>query len=297
MTKRQKLKEQFPQIREGEPLKNHSMLRVGGPADLFYELTNIEELPQLLTLAEENQIPYKIIGRGTNILFTDRGFRGLIIKNLTCEHSVNGNEITADGGLLLSQIIKISVENNLTGLEQLYGLPGTIGGAVFGNAGIPGTEIGKFVKNVVLFDVGSGIQEIPGDQINFSYRHSSIQNERKIIMRVTLTLLPGEEQKSKDLIKKIDIIRRGKQPTGYSAGSFFKNPMPDKSAGYLIEQVGLKGYSIGDAQISPKHANFLMNKKNATADEILRLADLAKQKVKDKFGINLETEVKIVGDL
>lgn len=297
MTKQQKLKEQFPQIRENEPLKNHCMLRVGGPADLFYELTNIEELPQMLTLAEENQIPYKIVGRGTNILFTDKGFRGLIIKNLTGDYSINNNEITADCGMLLSQIIKLSVENNLTGLEPLYGLPGTIGGAVFGNAGIPKIEIGRFVKNVVLFDVGSGIQEIEGDKINFSYRHSSIQNERKIIMRVTLTLTPGEKEKSKDMMKKIDVIRRGKQPTGYSAGSFFKNPTPERSAGYLIEQVGLKGYSIGDAQISPKHANFLMNKKNATAQDILSLAELAKQKVKEKFGINLESEVKIIGDL
>lgn len=292
----QNFKERFPRIREKEPLKNHCTFRVGGPADFFYELTNIEELPELITFSEENTIPYRLIGRGTNILFTDKGFRGLIIKNLTKECRIDGDEITADSGVLLSQIIRMSVDHNLSGLEPLYGLPGSIGGAVCGNAGIPGTETGSFVKMVTLFNVSDGIREVPANNIEFRYRQTSLQKSGDLVMRVTLRLKKGAAQQSKEYMKKIDEIRRGKQPTGFTAGSFFKNPSA-KPAGYLIDQAGLKGKCIGDAEISPKHANFFMNRGRATAVEILELAKLAQQKVKENFGIDLEMEVKIIGDL
>lgn len=292
-----KLKERFCNLRENEPLKNHCTLRVGGPADLFYELANIEELPELLMLAEEAQIPYRIIGRGTNILFTDKGFRGLIIKNVASECAINGQEILADGGIVLAQIVRLSVDNDLTGLEPLNGIPGTLSGAIWGNAGIPGTEICSFVKNVTVYNVSDGIRELGQGDFDFTYRHTSFQDSKDIILRATLTLKKGSGKKSKELMAQISEIRRGKQPVGYSAGSFFKNPQPDKSAGYLIEQVGLKGHKIGDAQISPKHANFFLNTGNATASQILELANLAQKKVKEKFGIKLEMEVKIIGDL
>lgn len=298
----EKLKERFPNIRQDELLKNHCTFRVGGPADFFYELKNIEELPALITYSEENNIQYRIIGRGTNVLFTDKGFRGLIIKNITGEYTVDENEISADSGVLLSQIIRLSVEHNLSGLEPLYGLPGTIGGAVWGNAGIPATEIGSFVKMVTLFNAADGVRDLAGENITFTYRHTSLQDTKDVIMRVTLRLEKGDSEKetahhSKELMKKIDEIRRGKQPIGFTAGSFFKNPQSDKSAGYLIDCAGLKGMSVGDAEISPKHANFFMNKGNAKTSEILELAELAIQKVKDLFGITLEMEVKIIGEL
>lgn len=296
MTLFQKLKERFPGIREQEPLKNHGTFRVGGPADFFYEMTNIEELPELISLAEENSVAYRIIGRGTNVLFTDKGFRGLIVKNLSKEYRVEGTQIYAQSGVLLSQIIRLAVENNLTGLEPLYGLPGSIGGAVWGNAGVPGCETGSFVKNVRLFNVSDGIQEVPGNEISFSYRATSLQKMPDVIMAATLELQDGSKEKSKELMKKIDEIRRGKQPIGYSAGSFFKNPSPEKSAGFLIDQAGLKGLSVGDAEISQKHANFFLNRGKASASDILELGTKARAKVKEKFGITLEMEVKIIGE-
>lgn len=297
MTLLQKFKEQFPGIRTQEPLKTHSTFRVGGPADFFYDLTNIEELPLLATFAEENSIPYKFIGRGTNILFTDKGFRGLIIKNLTKEYRIEGNRITADSGVLLSQIIRTSVENNLTGLEPLYGLPGSVGAAIWGNAGIPGTEVSHFLISATLFNVSDGIREVSKDELTFQYRSSSLQKSKELVMRVILELPSGKSAQSKEKIKKIDEIRRGKQPTGYSAGSFFKNPSAEKPAGYLVDKAGLKGTQLGDAEISPKHANFFMNRGHATAAEILELGKIAQEKVLEKFGVRLEMEVKIIGDL
>ncbi|MBI4994403.1 UDP-N-acetylmuramate dehydrogenase [Candidatus Peregrinibacteria bacterium] len=292
-----KIKKQFPLVRQNEPLKNHCSFRVGGPADAFYELKNIEELPPLITLAEENNIPYKIIGRGTNILFTDKEFRGLIIKNITNNCVVNGDEISADSGVILAQIIRLSIDNNLNGLEFFYGIPGTIGGAVYGNAGVPGTEIGSFVKSLTLFNASDGVREDGGNDVKFGYRESSLQQTHDIILRVTLKLNPAPKNLSQELLKKINEIRRGKQPSGYSAGSFFKNPSPDLPAGYLIDQTGLKGYVLGDAEISQKHANFFINRGHATAKDLLALMHLAQEKVKAKFKIELEPEVKIIGEL
>ncbi len=264
---------------------------------MFYELKNIEELPSLITFAEENAVPYKIIGRGTNILFTDKGFRGLIIKNITNKYSLDDEEISADSGVILAQIIQLSVSNNLTGLEALYGLPGTIGAAVYGNAGIPGTEIGSFVGNLTVFNTSDGVREIAKDDVSFKYRWSSLQESHDIILRVTLRLKKADKTTPKNIAKQINDIRRNAQPTGYSAGSFFKNPSPDKSAGYLIDQAGLKGYSLGDAEISQKHANFFINRGHATAKDLLALMRLAQEKVKEKFKIELESEVKIIGEL
>lgn len=293
----EKLKELFPKVRREESLKNHSTFRVGGPADFFYELTNIEELAVLVAFAEENTLPYRIIGRGTNVLFTDKGFRGLIIKNLTKEMRVEDTQIVADSGVLLSQIIRMCVDNNLRGLEHLYGLPGSIGGAVWGNAGVPGTEICSFVKKLILFNASDGVREIPGSEVFFDYRHTGLQESRDIVLRVVLELQKGQAHESKELMKQIDVIRRGKQPIGFSAGSFFKNLSREKSAGYLIDKAGLKGMRIGDSEISLKHGNFFMNLGNATASQILELAAVAQKKVKEKFGIDLEMEVKIIGDL
>lgn len=285
-------------MRFGEPLNNHCTFRVGGPADAFYELNKIDELPALIAAAQEKGIAYRLIGRGTNVLFTDKGFRGLIIKNFASGVKIEDNRITAESGTLLMQLVKLAVENNLTGLEPLYGLPGTLGAAIWGNAGVPGCEIGMFVRSVSLFNPlnpTEGARKAPVEKIEFSYRHTSLQDSAEIVMSATLELKKGAREKSKEEMKIIDAIRRGKQPIGYSAGSFFKNPSPDKPAGMLIDRAGLKGKRIGGAMISEKHANFFMNAENATAAEILKLADLAAGLVKEKFGIELEMEVKVIG--
>lgn len=290
------LKKAFPRMKTGELLKNHCTFRVGGPADYFYELFNVEELPQLITLANENQIPYVIFGRGSNVIFLDDGFRGLIIKNLSNRLNIQNDEITADSGVLLSEIIRKSVLADLTGLEPLYGLPGTIGGAIFGNAGVPGTEVSDFLKTVRAFNMEEGIHTHGRGQLDFSYRTSTFKKEnlKDAIMKIILKLKKGDQNISKTRMKEIDGIRRGKQPTGYTCGSFFKNPSKEKSAGMLIEKAGLKGKRIGGAEISLKHANFFMNVADASACDILALRDLAKKTVLEKFGIILQEEVRII---
>lgn len=283
-------------MKTGEPLKNHCTFRVGGPADYFYELFNIEELPQLITLADENQIPYVIIGKGSNVIFLDDGFRGLVIKNLSNRLNIQDDEVTADSGVLLSEIIRKSILADLTGLEPLYGLPGTIGGAIFGNAGVPGTEVSDFLKTVCAFNIEEGIHAHERSQLDFSYRTSTFKKEKSqdAIMEIILKLKKGDKNISKARMKEIDEIRRGKQPTGYTCGSFFKNPSKEKSAGMLIERAGLKGKRIGGAEISVKHGNFFMNVADASASDILALRDLAKKTVLEKFGVALEEEVRIL---
>jgi UDP-N-acetylmuramate dehydrogenase len=292
----EKFKKQFPGLKISEPLKSHCTFRVGGPADLFYELTNVEELPKLIVMAEANGINFKIIGRGTNTLFTDKGYRGLIIKNVSQGCAIDGDKIIADSGIILSVLIAFSVKNNLSGLEPFFGIPGTLGGAIYGNAGVPENEIGSLVESVTAFNIVDGIREIKSPDIAFSYRHSSLQDNKEILLRAKLKLKIGAQKQSQEQIRKIEEIRSGKQPKGWSAGSFFKNPTPEKSAGFLIDQAGLKGTRIGDAEISPKHGNFFINTGNATASQILELAELAQKAVKEKFGIDLEMEVKLVGE-
>lgn len=293
----EKIKKQFPALRKNEPLKNHCTFRVGGPAKFFYELKNIEELPSLVEFAEENSIKYKIIGRGTNVLFTDKGFGGLIIKNLSNNCRMEGEKIICDSGAVLAQIIRLSVENGLTGMEPLYGIPGTVGGAIWGNAGVPETCICDFVEKISVFCIDDGFYEIFKNDLKRAYRWTSLQESDDVILQAHLRLKKIAAGKSEKLLQQIARIRSGKQPAGYSAGSFFKNPSSNSPAGMLIDKAGLKGARIGDAEISPKHANFFMNCGNATADEILALAQKAQKKVKEKFGVDLQMEVKIIGDL
>lgn len=290
-------KEKFLRIKKDEPLKNHCTFRAGGPADFFYELFNIEEVSALITLAEENEIPYLVIGRGSNVLFRDGGFRGLVIKNLTNSLRVHEQWIMADSGVLLSAIVQKSVEAHLKGLEPLYGLPGSIGGAVYGNAGVPGTEIGQFVKTITVFSLEKGIHELEQGELEFEYRSSKLKKENKdVIMHVTLKLEAGDKERSREKIQLTDTIRRGKQPIGFTCGSFFKNPTGGPPAGKIIDECGLKGKRVGDAEINLKHGNFFMNLGNATASQIFELAEIAKKAAKEKFGVKLEEEVRIYGE-
>lgn len=297
----EKIKLRFPKIRENEPLKNHCTFRVGGSADLFYELSRPDDLEELIKAAQEEGIPYKVIGRGTNSLFTDKGFRGLIIKNLLNGVSVHGTRLHTGSGILLSELIRISVRENLTGLEPLYGVPGSVGAAIWGNAGVPAATFNSFLKRIEVLVPGKGRCTLGIDEAKkkelFAYRHTVFQEDATIILGAEIELEHGNREKSEMLLKEIDAARRAKQPIGLCAGSFFKNPSPDKAAGMLIEKAGLKGHTLGGAQISEKHANFFMNTGTATATELFELGRLAQKKVKELFGIDLEMEVKIIGDL
>ena len=291
------LKKRLPRIKENELLKNHCTFRVGGPADLFYELRDIEELPTLIQWAEENHVSYFMFGQGSNILFGDGGFRGLVIKNYANRIVVDDTTITADSGLVLAMLIVKMLEHELSGLESLYGLPGTVGGAVYGNAGVPGCEFSDFLRYITVYNIETGVRRVEKNDITFSYRPSRLQNQKDVILTVTIELKTGSKEHSKAEMKKIDTARRDKQPVGFTCGSFFKNPSKEKPAGMLIDKAELKGTRIGGAQISEKHGNFFMNVGDATAGDILSLSELAQKTVKEKFDITLEREVRIIGEL
>lgn len=297
----EKLKKSLTGLRLNEVLKQHCTFRVGGPADFFYEAKTSEDLIHAVETALNENIPYIVIGRGTNCIFTDKGYPGLIIKNMTRSIRVEGTQIHADSGVLWAQIINEALKYNLSGMEQLYGLPGSIGGAVWGNAGVPGLETGNLLRDVELFTPKKGRHTVDviknKKSIIFGYRQSSLQETMDIVISVTLQLKFADSKESKAQMKMINEARLKKQPIGFSAGSFFKNPSQDKPAGMLIEQAGIKGLIIGDAEISTKHGNFFINKGKATFADIMALRDLAVKTVQEKSGITLEMEPRIIGEL
>ncbi len=290
--------EKFPGIIKDELLANHCTFRIGGPADYFFLVKSTDEIKKLIDLAKESNTPYFIFGGGSNILFSDQGFRGLIIKLETQNITTEDNKLTADAGVKASNLIKFSIENGFSGLEKWIGLPGTIGGAVRGNAGCNGLETKDILTKATILDPKTGkIQENTNEDLKFSYRHSKIKDSNLIVLSATFQLekdlTPEEQQK---IMNDLRQTRLKKQPLGFTTGSFFKNPSKDKPAGLLIDQAGLKGKQIGNAKISEKHGNFLINLGNAKASDILSLAKLIKREVKAKFNIKLQEEVQILSE-
>ncbi len=291
------MQEQFPEVILNEDLYKYSTFQIGGPADYFFKLKKSSDLKPLIDFSKSNNIDFYIFSGGSNILFDDKGFRGLVIKIETKDVEINGEYVKADAGMTISKLIKICLENELMGLEKWVGLPGTVGGAVRGNAGCNGLETLEIFEKATLLNPKTGeIREEKLDYFDFSYRHSKLKETKEIVLDATFKFqhknISDEEQK-----KIMDDIRRfrlTKQPFGKTTGSFFKNPKPDKPAGMLIDQAGLKGKTIGNAQISEKHGNFFLNKGGATSKEMIQLVDLAKREVEAKFGIELEAEVEIV---
>ncbi len=294
----QELQSQLPDILLNEPLSKHCTFKIGGPADYFYELKNKDELLPLLQLCHTLHIPTFIFGSGSNILFNDKGFRGLVIKISTKNIQITETHITADAGAMVSVLLEESLKANLTGLEPWIGLPGTVGAAVYGNAGCNGLEVKDcLIKADILNPLTGEIHEASPAYFHFSYRHSKLKEKHEIILSATFRVAPRAISKEKQdaMIMKIRKERFAKQPSGVcTTGSFFKNPLPDQPAGLLIEQAGLKGKTIGDAQISLKHGNFFINKNKATAKDILALAALAKEEVYKNSGLTLVEEVQIV---
>lgn len=293
------LQSQLPEIKFHEPLGKYSTFQIGGPADFFYRLKNIEELPYIIDFCRTKKIPTFIFGAGSNILFHDKGFRGFVIKieadKITFDKK--NSRITTDAGVLISKLINESIKNGYSGLEKWIGLPGTVGGAVRGNAGCNGLETKDILVYAHLFDQKTlTVHEANAKYFHFSYRTSRIKESNEIVLSATFQLQKRQitEEEQKQTMHDIRKARAEKQPFGLTTGSFFKNPSPSQPAGMLIEKAGLKGKTIGKAQISTKHGNFFLNIGGATATDIIKLARLAKQRVKAKFGITLEEEVRIV---
>jgi UDP-N-acetylmuramate dehydrogenase len=319
-----------PKVEMGVALSAFSSMGIGGPADLYYRLEKTEDLEPLIKTAERLKIPYFVLGGGTNTVFADEGFRGLVIhfmaRKVALEPANDDNSgageaagarkdpsdassnvshkiISADAGALLSQIIAFALKNNLAGLEKLMGLPGTIGGAVRGNAGAHGTEIKDVFYKALIYSPEKGLFSAGPEYFNFSYRHSTIKHSKEIILKVFMKL---EEKDCTEAIKagtEIVTNRITAQPKGRSTGSFFKNPgaTSDSStgketkAGYLLEQCGCKGLTVGGAQVSPEHANWIMNTGKATQKDLLELAQMMRNRVLERFNITLDPEVQLIG--
>ncbi len=282
-----KIKKIFPNVQQNVPIAPFTAYKIGGNADLYYEVKNIDEIPKLIQFAESNYLSYFLLGGGCNTIFSDKGFRGLLIHNKADKIIVEGDRVTADSGAMLGLVIAEAKKNNLGGIIKLVALPGTIGGAVYGNAGAQGVEIGDFVEKVKLFDNKKGVIEEDNAYFQFSYRTSILKQNAQIVLRVTLKLPPLDPRNATAEVLQ---FRAQKQPKGKVAGSFFKNPSKDKAAGYLIDKAGLKGTSVGDMEVSQLHGNWLINKGNGTQEDLVKLARKLKEEVKKQFDTELNPE-------
>ena len=283
-------------VLENEPMKLHTTFRIGGPADVFAMPKTTAQLCDLFGLCRENGFTYDVIGNGSNLLVSDQGVRGVVIST-ECINSitVTDNTITADCGAMLSALAKTAAKHSLCGLEFAGGIPGTVGGAVFMNAGAYGGEMKDVITHVSCINQNGNIQTLPASQCDFAYRHSIFSQQDMVIIGAQMTLTPDDPaqitERMRELIKK----RNDKQPLNFpSGGSTFKRP-PGHFAAALIEECGLKGFTLGGAQVSEKHSGFVINKDHATAQDILDIIAHIKTVVFEKTGIQLQEEIKYLG--
>ena len=283
-------------IVEKVPLKEHTTYKVGGVASCFIYPENVKQLITLLKYAKENNIKHKVLGNGSNTLFSDNEYNGVIIKlDKLNNFEIKQNEIYVESGMILSKLVQESVKNILTGLEFAIGIPGTIGGAVYMNAGAYGSNMSNIIKSVIAINEKLQIEEIPLEKLKFDYRYSIFQTNKNLIcVAANIKLEFGNHDEIANKIKENLLKRKNSQPLEYpSAGSVFRNP-EGNYAGKIIEELGLKGKSIGGAEISTKHANFIINKNNASSSDILNLIKLVQKEAKDKYKIDLKLEQQLV---
>ena len=285
-------------VREEEYLRHHTTFKIGGPADLFVEPTTMAELSFALRTIHEFDVPVTIIGCGSNILVKDGGIRGAVVsvRHMTQVMDCNDNTLCIGSGYMLKDASEFAWENGLTGLEFAVGIPGTLGGAVFMNAGAYDGEMSHVVTAVRAVDFQGNIKEYDSSHLDFAYRHSVFHDNHEVIGEVIMTLKPGDKTAIKARMDELTEKRESKQPLEYaSAGSTFKRP-PGYFAGTLIEQTGLKGLSVGDAQVSHKHAGFVINTGSASAKDVLDLIAEVQKRVYDQHGVHLEPEVRMIGE-
>jgi UDP-N-acetylmuramate dehydrogenase len=286
----------LPGIREHEPLSRHSWYGIGGPARYFLEMTDDGELTGLLPRLTADGIPYTLLGAGTNTLFPDQELPGLTIKLATDCFQVEGTEVAVCAGYLMPKLAAETARAGLSGLEFGAGVPGTVGGSVFGNAGAFGTEVKDRLLSVEVLDPQGRCHLLAGQDCAFGYRDSSFKSGHRgwVVVRARFRNVRADPASVRESIKRVQKHRHDTQPIEKrSLGSTFKNP-PGDAAGRLIDACGLKGLRIGGAQISPKHANFIVNLGGATAADVLALMAEMRDRVRKKFGIELEPEVQVV---
>ena len=284
-------------VRVDEPMKRHTTFRIGGPADYFLLPSSEEELSGILKICKNEELPYFILGNGSNLLVSDEGYRGVIIQLYRNygDITVKGNEIHATAGALLSQIAVAAKNASLTGFEFAGGIPGTLGGAVVMNAGAYGGEMKDVLKEVTVMTAAGEILVLPAEKLEMGYRTSLVKTKGYLVLSAVIVLEQGNQEAIKARMKELTEQRVSKQPLEFpSAGSTFKRP-EGYFAGKLIMDAGLRGYQTGGAQVSEKHCGFVINKDNATAADVCRLLRDVQDKVKEQFGVTLEPEVKFLG--
>lgn len=285
-------------VRLHEPMKKHTTFRIGGPADYYLCPHSTEELQKILQICRENKIEFFILGNGSNLLVSDKGYRGAVIqlwKNFS-DIMTEDNTIMVKAGALLSKVAAEALEESLTGMEFASGIPGTIGGAVVMNAGAYGGEMKDIIKEVTVLTKEGEILTLSKEEMNFGYRTSVVKEKGYVVISVVLQLKKGDREEIRKVMDDLKERRVTKQPLDMpSAGSTFKRP-EGYFAGKLIMDAGLRGFSVGGAQISEKHCGFVVNKGDATAADVLGLIGEVQKRVQEKFGVALEPEVKFLGE-
>ena len=282
----------------GEAMSRHTTFKIGGPADYFLMPDKDTDVGRIVKICKESAIPYFILGNGSNLLVGDGGYRGAVIqiyKNMSAL-TVEGTEITVQAGALLSSVAAAAKNAALTGFEFAGGIPGTMGGAVVMNAGAYGGEMKDVLTEVTVMDEEGEIVTLPADKLELGYRTSIIKTAGYIVLEAKLQLKEGNPEVIRETMKDLTIRRTTKQPLEYpSAGSTFKRP-EGYFAGKLIMDAGLRGFTVGGAQVSEKHCGFVVNRGNATATDVWELICEVKRRVKEMTGVELEPEVKLLGD-
>lgn len=277
-----------------ELMSKHTSFKVGGKANLFVKAYSLDEIKIVLKVSKENDVPLFVLGNGTNILVSDEGFRGIVLQIKLEDIKINGTRVVVESGVKNAILSQKLIDKCLTGFEFASGIPGTIGGAIKMNAGAYGSEMKDIVKKVTYLDYNGNVHVIENSQCEFEYRHSKFFNEKAIILKAELELEEGKKDAIKEKVLELAKQRKEKQPLEYpNAGSTFKRGDGFITA-KIIDECGLKGYSIGGAEISEKHAGFIINKNNATSSEILELIEQVKKIVKEKTGKEIKLEIEII---
>ena len=284
-------------VKEMEPMSRHTTFRIGGPAALYAAPGNEAELAALLRLCRERDVPVRILGNGSNLLVSDRGLSGVVVameENWNYGGPEGENSLRAGAGLLLSKAASLALSHSLTGLEFAAGIPGTVGGAVMMNAGAYGSEMKNVVTSVRVMDREGEIHVLDNEQMEFGYRTSCVARLDYVVLEAVMALEPGDAGEIRARMDDLAARRREKQPLEYpSAGSTFKRP-EGHFAGTMIDQCGLKGTAVGGAEVSTKHAGFIINKDHATFADVVALIGVVQDTVFREFGVELEPEVKII---
>lgn len=286
-------------IRKDEPMSKHTSFKIGGPVDIMIMPKSVSDVKWAIKILQEEKIKYHIFGNGSNLLVSDKGIRGAVIKIADNFNKVDieGNKVIAQAGVLLSRLANKVLEKSLKNFEFASGIPGTLGGAITMNAGAYGGEMKDVVVGASVIDGNGNLIYLNNEELKFEYRNSLIQKKGYIVLEVEMELETGVYDEIKDVIKELTTKRTTKQPLHLpSAGSTFKRP-PDHFAGKLIQDAGLKGVKVGGAQVSELHSGFIVNVGNATAKDVYDLIKLVQKTVEDKFGVTLNPEVKMIGDI